>query len=61
MWEKWKIQYEENGLITKVNSIRVYVFRKARNLPPIFLEVKNVPCRFLEVKNKPFPFSEVKS
>ena len=51
-----KLQYEENGLFTKFNSVYVY------GAPiPHFLEIKNAPCPFLEVKNKPFPFLEVKS
>ena len=66
VWEKrtlHKIQYEENGLFTKFNSVHVYVFWRAPHLPqhPIFLELKNAPCPFLEVKNKPCPFLEVKS
>ena len=44
-----KIQYEENRLFTKFNSVHVYVFRRALHLAPIFSEVKYKPFTFLEV------------
>ena len=65
IWQKrtlHEIQYVENGLFTKFNSVHAYVFRRAPHRFLFFsLEVENVPCSFLEVKSKPFSFLEVKS